>query len=485
MLRIRLGGIPVEVHLSHLLFSSLLGILMVLSVRESSTALHLDFWPFRQLVQEPGSPEATWTALLVVLAWMLIVFVSALGHEAGHALMIRAFGHRPSISLLWMGGTTRHDSAFPLPWHQRVMIAAAGPLCGFILALVGLGLRHYGLSEEAQSERMLLQWFCVANLFWALFNLLPVPTLDGGTIVSAVATRFFGQAGFIGAQLLALVLCLAVMAFAFAVERPIPLLAVLFGMYGLQALRLVLAVFRGDMKVFSGVVPPPLQQELQQAEAALAEGRLDEARQRGLSILDSEECTPDLASRAHHLLGWAALKNGQGRASLDHFSQVRRRPVETHALAAAFSLLGDERRALALWEMAWHETQDRTVLHEYAGSLIRSERVQKALRLPGVEPEAAFLCAQRPLFIRGAYSEAAAISEAGLAHVPSARLAYDAACAHARARHLNDAMRMLRRAMELGFHDGPYAASDEDLAPLHGHPDFEHWLEGLQKSASA
>ncbi|HZI08542.1 MAG TPA: peptidase M50, partial [Archangium sp.] len=78
-----------------------------------------------------------------------------------------------------------------------------------------------------------------------------------------------------------------------------------------------------------------------------------------------------------------------------------------------------------------------------------------------------------------------AISEAGLAQVPSARLAYDAACAHARARHLNDAMRMLRRARELGFHDAHYMASDEDLAPLHGHPDFEQWLEDLQKSASA
>jgi hypothetical protein len=237
--------------------------------------------------------------------------------------------------------------------------------------------------------------------------------------------------------------------------------------------------------VSSGVAPPPLVQELQRAEAALAGGRLDEARQRGLSVLDSAACTPELASRAHHLLGWAALKNGQGRASLDHFSQVRRRPVETHALAAAFSLLGDELRALALWEMAWQETRDRTVLHEYAGSLIRSERVQQALRLPGVEPEAAFLCAQRPLFLRGAYSEAAAIAETGLAHAPVSRLAYDAACAHARARHLSDAMRMLRRATELGFHEAPYAASDEDLAPLHGHPDFEQWLAGLQQSASA
>jgi tetratricopeptide (TPR) repeat protein len=233
------------------------------------------------------------------------------------------------------------------------------------------------------------------------------------------------------------------------------------------------------------VAPEPLVRELRQAQEALAQGRLDEACQRSLAVLEADECTPELASRAHHLLGWVALKKGQGRPALDHFAQAQRLPVETKALAAAFSLLGDEHRALALWELAWQETRDRTVLHEYAGSLIRSERVQQALRLPGVEPEAAFSCAQRPLFIRGAYSEAARIAEQGLAHAPVAQLAYDAACAHARARHRDDAMRLLRRATELGFQDAAYAASDEDLAPLHGHLDFEQWLAELQKSAVA
>ncbi|MCY1081645.1 site-2 protease family protein [Archangium lansingense] len=493
MLRFRLGTIPVEVHLSHLLCCALLGALGVsdmLAMDLTTWTLDphtwtrdLGLWPARQLLE--GGPGYGRTALLVFLAGLFVLSSTVLAHESGHALMLRALGYRPSISLAWLGGITRHNSLAPIPWHQQVMIAAAGPLSGLSLSLTALVLLHSGVSRNAEGLRVLLSWLCVSNLLWALFNLLPVPTLDGGNIVSALATRFFGQTGFMGAQWLALVVCLLVMAYAFAGDPPNPLLGILFGMMGLHALRLLLAVLRGDMKVSSGVAPPPLVQEMQQAEAALAAGRLEEARQRGLAVLDSEECTPDLASRAHHLLGWAALKNGQGRASLDHFSQVRRRPVETHALAAAFSLLGDELRALALWEMAWQETHNRTVLHEYAGSLIRSERVQKALRLPGVEPEAAFLCAQRPLFIRGAYSEAAALCELGLVHTTSARLAYDAACAHARARHLNDAMRMLRRATELGFQDIPYAASDDDLAPLHGHPDFEQWLAVLQKSATA
>lgn len=477
MLRFRLGGIPVEVHLSHLLFSALMGVLMV----RDMPALDPDIWPYQQL-QHPGGPEYATTALLVVGGWMLIIFVSALVHEAGHALMLRAFGYRPSIQLIWLGGGTRPNTSFPIPWHRLVAITAAGPVAGLMLGLGSLGLWRYGVAQDAERWRFLLIWCFAANLFWSLFNLLPVPTLDGGTIVSTLATRLFGRRGFMGAQLLALVLCVAMVAYGL---RHAPLVALLFGLYGLHALRLLLATSRGELKVTTGVPPAPLVRELQEAQAALAGGRLDEARQRGLSVLDAEACTPELASRTHHLLGWVALKDGQGRAALDHFSQVNRRPVETHALAAAFSLIGDEPRALALWELAWHETRDRTVLHEYAGSLIRSERIQQALRLPGVDREAAFLCAERPLFIRGAYSEAAAIAEAGLAHAPVARLAYDAACAHARARHLHDAMRLLRRATELGFQDAGYAASDEDLAPLHGLPDFEQWLDGLPKSVSA
>ncbi len=477
MLRFRLGSIPVQIHPTHLLFSALLGWFMLrgLSVSDS------DHWPARELMN-PQGPGYTRTALLVILCWMAIITVSVLVHELGHALAGRAFGYRPSIALVWMGGHTRPNAPDPIPWHKMVVVTAAGPFAGLLLGVAALVLRAF-LPPHYEVLNTVLVWSFWANLGWTLFNLLPVLPLDGGHLVNTVATRFFGQAGFLGAQGLAVVVCLAVV--AFAVKQKDLFLGLFFGLFGFQALRLMMAAGRGELKVTTGVVPEPLLREMQQAQAALADGRLDEARQRGQAVLASEESTPDLATKAHHLLGWVALKNGQGRAALDHFAQVQRRPVETHALAAAFSLIGDDHRALTLWELAWQETRDRTVLHEYAGSLIRSERVQAALRLPGVDPEAAFTCAQRTLFIRGAYSEAAAIAEAGLAHAPSARLAYDAACAHARARHKDDAARLLRRATELGFRDAHYAASDEDLAPLHGHPDFEQWLAELQKSASA
>jgi hypothetical protein len=233
-----------------------------------------------------------------------------------------------------------------------------------------------------------------------------------------------------------------------------------------------------------GLAQAPLVQSLQLAREALSKNQLPEARRLAVSVLEAGEAlTPELAGRAHHVLGWVALKEGQGRTALDHFAQVQGQRVEPQALAAAFSLIGDETRALPLWEMAWRDTGDRTVMHEYAGSLIRAGKEAQALRLPGVDVAAAFACAERALFIRGAYSEAAAMGEAALAHVPSPSVAYDAACAFARAHNLPDAVRLLHRARELGFRDAAYAASDEDLATLHGHPAFEEWLTDLRQSA--
>jgi hypothetical protein len=470
MLRFRLGSIPVEVHPSHLLFSSLLAWSLLpprLPVKQP------EVWPYRQLLASDGADYAG-TVVLYVLAWMLIVFVAALVHQLGHALAGRALGYRPSITLMWLGGTTRPNAPSPLPWLRQVAFNAAGPLFGLLLG-AGAWLGKGPVAPYSEVLAILLEWTAKISLVWTFINLLP-----GGRIASALAIRVFGPGGFLVAQGLALLVCMALVTFALSLGSP--LFAFFFGLYGFQAVRVLSAGARGKLP---GQQPPPepLVRALREGKEALAEGRLEEARRSGATVLEAEQATPELASRAHHLLGWVSLKEGQGRAALDHFSQVHRQPVETQALAAAFTLIGDEPRALTLWELASHESKSRTVLHEYAGSLIRSGREQEALRLEGVEPETAFLCAERPLFIRGAYSEAAAVAEAGLTHAPSARLAYASACAYARARHTDDAVRLLHRATELGFQDLAYAASDEDLSSLHGHARFEQWLRASRKSA--
>ncbi|MFL5350668.1 MAG: site-2 protease family protein [Hyalangium sp.] len=478
MFRFRLGSIPVEVHFFHLLVSAMLGWYFFLPSAQASGPAWL-----AEHLGDPGNPGYIQAVVLGVLAWMLIVFISVLIHELGHAMAYRAFGQRPSIALVSLGGVTYSPEGGKLSWFRRVVVSLAGPLSGFMLGVVcGLG---YFFSRRGDSGALafFLYWFCSANVFWTVLNLLPVQPLDGGNIMSTVLTRFFGRGGFITAQGLALVLSLAAVAWGLRGRDLIWVL--LFGSWGLQAVRKISDALKTPSAAV-GEAQAPLMRALEQAQAALSKNELQEARRLASSVLEGGVAlTPALASRAHRQLGWVALKEGQGRAALDHFSQVQGQPVEPQALAAAFSLVGDETRALPLWEMAWRDTGDRTVMHEYAGSLIRAGKEAQALRLPGVNPASAFSFAERVLFIRGAYSEAAAMGEAALAHVPDPTMAYNAACAFARAHNVTDAVRLLHRARELGYRDGAYAASDEDLAPLHGHPAFEAWLTDLRQSASS
>ena len=114
------------------------------------------------------------------LLWIPVLFLSILIHELAHAGMIGAFGFGSSqIVLGGMGGVTinrRHAK----PW-QDMLISLAGPASSFALAAVVRVI--YGNVELAQRDAMLaalLPLLIIANVFWGLFNCLPISPLDGG-----------------------------------------------------------------------------------------------------------------------------------------------------------------------------------------------------------------------------------------------------------------------------------------------------------------
>ena len=466
MLRFRLGPIPVEVHPSHFLIAAAFGLGSL-----GPAAGDPSVWPGRVLAGGDAMAQAS-TQAAVVAIWVAIVFLSVLIHELGHALVSLAFHYHPSIQLVALGGLTKPNAPGPIPWHREVLLTLAGPLLGAgfgMLCLLGVGsvgslsdVAAYALERAAQ-----------VNFLWAVFNLLPVLPLDGGRIAAAVLTRAFAKAGFAVAQLLAIFVCAVVI---YSQWRQALLVTVLFALFGLQAVRSLLALFRGEESA------PPA--EFQQMEALFRAGQLPAARERAEALLAANP-GPALRSRAHHLLGWIALKQGEGRPALDHFSQVQGRGVEKHALAAAFSLLGDEVRALPLWRQAYEASRDSTILHEWAGALLRAGETDRAAQLPGVDLGKAYACAERVAFLRGNFTRAAELGLAALDRHPSAEAAYDVACALARAGELDRAVLVLERARDLGFSDVAYARTDSDLAALHGHLGFERWLQALGKSASA
>jgi stage IV sporulation protein FB len=148
--------------------------------------------------------------ILQILIWVLVVFISILVHELGHALAFRRYGLSSQIVLHFAGGLTVPESTLwgsrwanvALGPNQNIFISLAGPGAGFLLAAVvilgvivsggsiittrllgfipfpGLAVLPFGGDPLTMFVTALL-W---VNIFWGFINLLPVYPLDGGNV---------------------------------------------------------------------------------------------------------------------------------------------------------------------------------------------------------------------------------------------------------------------------------------------------------------
>jgi Zn-dependent protease len=114
------------------------------------------------------------------LVWIPVIFVSVLVHELAHAATIAIMGFGASrIILGGMGGVTI-NSRRAQPW-QDMLISISGPLAsGALMVLSGLAYYNLPIAQTDPMMIALLPRMFYANKFWALFNLIPVPPLDGG-----------------------------------------------------------------------------------------------------------------------------------------------------------------------------------------------------------------------------------------------------------------------------------------------------------------
>jgi stage IV sporulation protein FB len=119
-----------------------------------------------------------------LLIWIVVVFVSILVHEFGHAVAFRRFGSDSHIVLWMFGGLAVPYNAVIGRW-RRIVVSLAGPIAGFILCGIVYGthkLSGWGDIENGQPVAYLYLSLILVNLFWGIFNLLPVLPLDGGQV---------------------------------------------------------------------------------------------------------------------------------------------------------------------------------------------------------------------------------------------------------------------------------------------------------------
>lgn len=111
---------------------------------------------------------------------LVLVFVSALLHEAGHAAVLLGLGDR-SLTLFLSPGGARIESRLTgdLPYKSDIAAAAAGPAVNIALA-AGCAILFTATGSEC--------FFRAARVNASLgtVNLLPLSFLDGGRILSDI-----------------------------------------------------------------------------------------------------------------------------------------------------------------------------------------------------------------------------------------------------------------------------------------------------------
>jgi len=149
----------------------------------------------------------------LIFVWVCCFFVSILIHELGHAITAESFGWPTEIVMYFGGGLaisqrTRNNT----PWRS-IAVSLMGPLAGFmVLGIVfaverTMGLSHRDILLETKVEQgpddarfyflTVLSFLSFLNLFYGLFNLIPVLPLDGGYILESLceALRFRNPTG--------------------------------------------------------------------------------------------------------------------------------------------------------------------------------------------------------------------------------------------------------------------------------------------------
>ena len=159
------------------------------------TFIFIVLWAAAQGASDMGGMRGAAFATVSVLLLFLCVTL----HELGHSLIARRLGVRvKDITLLPIGGVARLETMPEKPSHE-LLIAAAGPLVNFVIAL-GLGLAlllmmgarlFFNLGHLARlmlgpdSFLSLVVYLLSANLVLGIFNLIPAFPMDGGRMLRA------------------------------------------------------------------------------------------------------------------------------------------------------------------------------------------------------------------------------------------------------------------------------------------------------------
>jgi len=422
-------------------------------------AVQPSFWVVAVLLGLGGERSA---AALAV--WVAILFVSVLGHELGHAAAFRAYGHRPSIRLVAMGGETSPEGPRAISHGRDIVITLAGPAVGIVAGAVLLALDLGGgrstLAEVAVAYAL---W---ANLGLSVLNLVPVLPLDGGRVMRAglqLATRDRGE----GAALVVSV-GVAMLAAALAATQGlwwIALFAAFFALVNVHSL--IERHNQGPRRDPAELV--------EEGYAALEKGATLAAGNRAREALAGKP-DPDLYWAAAQLLVWTALVEDDLEAAAGYMARLPldRRALLTEAVVAG---AGGHTAAVERLRRAFVALPGEATAAYLVTALLELDRLDDAvavLKMPearSLGPDAAALVGA-VLFRAGRFADAARLGEQVFSRFPHPALAYNVACCWARQGRPQDALVWLGRAVDAGYDSELELEADADLVEVRAMPGY-------------
>jgi Zn-dependent protease/CBS domain-containing protein len=140
-----------------------------------------------------GGPAAALDSTLFIV----LLFACVVLHEFGHIAAARRYGIKtPEVTLLPIGGVASLQR-LPSDPIQELVVALAGPAVNLAIGLVliaALGPPHPGDLEQIDNPSLsLLGRLAIANIFLAVFNLIPAFPMDGGRVLHALLAMRVGS----------------------------------------------------------------------------------------------------------------------------------------------------------------------------------------------------------------------------------------------------------------------------------------------------
>lgn len=409
----------------------------------------------------------------LIVSWVVVVTLSVLAHELGHAISFRIFERRPSIVLQWMGGVTYAPGG--LTPARQLVVSLSGPLTGlFLVGLPALVIGRGAISNSSTWDVIFAQVVWV-NIVWSVFNLLPVLPLDGGHVCASVLHFVVPGRNMRIAHIISIAVAAA--GGLYAITNPNYIFIALFAGF--------LAYW--NFSQLTGAHPREEELEVDDGYQAVGQGRFDEATAHAQGVIASGPDDATMAA-AVELDAWAKVCAGNAAGARAALNGLPAGSTPNQFLVGCIAVAeGRNDDALGAFGAGFEMVQFGPWSSVAATMIARAGLVDSLMhRVAGSERVGvgALVQFQSHLHYAQRFGDAARAGESAFAAGPAdaAQVAYNVACDWALAGDTDAAMAWLERAVSQGFSSRSQIGDDPDLASLRSNGRYEALLARLPAS---